>query len=89
MVQQQRAVHGSALGSGDSLAPPADLLSATDWHDFGRPAGVGCSGHSGEVRFFAQADERTARYLKVTPVDAQMLHDRGRVFVEWLDEGEG
>jgi len=36
-----------------------------------------------------QADERTARYLKVPPADAQMLHERGRIFVEWLDEGEG
>ena len=41
-----------------------------------------------EVRAW-QLDERAARYLRVQPADAQRFHERGRVFLEWLDRGEG
>lgn len=36
-----------------------------------------------------QADERAGRYLRVPTAEAQRLHDRGRVFLEWVDHGEG
>eukprot|EP00967_Tisochrysis_lutea_P037489 scaffold45050_cov32-Tisochrysis_lutea.AAC.1 len=34
-----------------------------------------------------QADERAARLLNVPQGDAIRIHDRGRVFCEWLDRG--
>lgn len=35
-----------------------------------------------------QADERAGRHYRVAAADAQRLHDRGRVFLEWVDRGE-
>mmetsp|Transcript_21353 Transcript_21353/g.45834 ORF Transcript_21353/g.45834 Transcript_21353/m.45834 type:complete len:183 (-) Transcript_21353:412-960(-) len=36
-----------------------------------------------------QADERAARNLRVHAADARRMHERGRVFLEWIDRGEG
>mmetsp|Transcript_3453 Transcript_3453/g.11548 ORF Transcript_3453/g.11548 Transcript_3453/m.11548 type:complete len:81 (-) Transcript_3453:63-305(-) len=35
-----------------------------------------------------QADERAARLLQVSRADAIRIHERGRVFFEWVDRGE-
>lgn len=35
-----------------------------------------------------QADERAARLLQVSRADAIRIHERGRVFCEWVDRGE-
>ena len=36
-----------------------------------------------------QADERAGRHYRVSAADAIRLHERGREFVEWVDQGEG
>ena len=35
-----------------------------------------------------QADERAGRHYRVQAGDAQLLHDKGREFLEWVDAGE-
>ena len=35
-----------------------------------------------------QADERAGRHYRVSAADAQRLHDLGRVFLEWVEQGE-
>ena len=35
-----------------------------------------------------QADERAGRHYRVQAGDAQRLHEQGREFIEWVDEGE-
>jgi hypothetical protein len=36
-----------------------------------------------------QANERAARLLQVSRADAERIHERGRVFCDWVDRGEG
>jgi hypothetical protein len=36
-----------------------------------------------------QADERAARLLQVSQADAIRIHERGRIFCDWIDQGEG
>ena len=35
-----------------------------------------------------QADERTARLLRITIEGARALRERGEVFIDWLEHGE-
>ena len=81
-----RASHGLSFSpAAPSVSPPADLLSAEDWNEFGQHVGVSCNGDSPcEFRFFVQPKTR-AQTLRDSMVNEGYVQLDDWTDTAWLD----